>query len=161
MPLTCHLHELERKPLSLRGELPASELDLEGIDDLIHLRGPLRYDVEAQLLGRGVLVSGSLELEIECECVRCLKRFKRMVRLPDWTALLPLEGEEKVPVANDSVDLTEWIREDILLAFPQHPLCDPACGGLPYPGRAEPEEPGTGQDQAGLPAWNALNKLKF
>ena len=31
---------------------------------------------------------------------------------------------------DDSVDLTAVIREDILLAFPAHPVCDPHCAGL-------------------------------
>ncbi len=35
-----------------------------------------------------------------------------------------------VPIKNDCVDLTPWVREDILLGFPQHPLCRPDCGGL-------------------------------
>jgi len=38
---------------------------------------------------------------------------------------LPLEGEEKTPVDNDCVDLTPFAREDMLLEFPQHPVCEP------------------------------------
>ena len=48
-----------------------------------------------------------------------------------WTCHLPLQGEECAPVANDCVDLTPYMREDILLEFPQHPLCKPDCRGLP------------------------------
>ena len=54
-----------------------------------------------------------------------------MVRVDPWIADLPLVGEEKVAVDNDCVDLTPYLREDILLAFPQHPLCEPDCRGLP------------------------------
>ena len=33
-------------------------------------------------------------------------------------------------VEGDFVDLTPSLREDIFLAFPQHPLCTPECQGM-------------------------------
>ena len=69
-------------------------------------------------------------LGLDCECVRCLKTFQYQL---DWTigpAICRLKGEEDVPVVNDCVDLTPYMREDILLEFPQHPLCEPECRGL-------------------------------
>jgi uncharacterized protein len=73
-----------------------------------------------------------------------------------------LEGEDKVLVSNDCVDLTPYVREDIVLAFPQHPLCEPECRGLqaasPNGGRASSGENITGDLS---PAWAELNKLKL
>ena len=46
---------------------------------------------------------------------------------------MPLEGEEKANVINDLVDLTPYLREDIVLAFPQHPLCRPNAAGCKHP----------------------------
>jgi uncharacterized metal-binding protein YceD (DUF177 family) len=67
-----------------------------------------------------------------------------------------------VPVDNDCVDLTGPIRDDILLAFPQHPLCNPECRGLPtgYSGKRR-KTTTAGLPQIGSSAWNELNKLKF
>ena len=45
-------------------------------------------------------------------------------------AICRCEGEDRVAVDNDCVDLTPYLREDILLEFPQHPLCKPECRGL-------------------------------
>ena len=84
------------------------------------------------------------------------------LELADWTCHLPLEGEEAVPVTNDCVDLTPYVREDILLAFPQHPLCDPDVAGLPKHGAGKPKQRRrASQTEAGSSAWAELNKLKF
>ena len=63
-------------------------------------------------------------------------------------------------MVNDLVDLTPFVREDILLEFPQHPLCDRECRGLPKnePGKAKASS-GAGPTEAS--AWAELNKLKF
>ena len=57
-------------------------------------------------------------------------RFKYPLGARALDGHLPLEGEEAVSVVNDCVDLTPYVREDILLEFPQHPLCEPECRGL-------------------------------
>ena len=161
MPLLVNLRHLEKGDLKLKGELPAKELDLDIHDEVVRAEKPLEYDFEVQQLEQSLLLQGKLRLPLECKCVRCLKSFVDEVRL-DWTRHLPLEGEEKAPVVNDFVDLTPYLREDILLEFPQHPLCEADCGGLLK------THPGT-RDNAGDPkqtkressAWDDLDKLKF
>jgi uncharacterized metal-binding protein YceD (DUF177 family) len=56
------------------------------------------------------------------------------------------------------VNLTPYIREDILLALPQHPLCEPECGGLKPP--ASLKDPGEMSEKASS-AWSELDKLKL
>jgi uncharacterized protein len=162
MPLTFNLRHLEKQDLQLKGELPASDLDAEGLDELIALEKPVQYDLSIERLTNSILVHGSLAAVLECECVRCLKRFQKVVRLDPWDANLSLTGEEKVRVDNDCVDLTPLIREDILLAFPRHPLCEDACGGLPTAAqkRADPDRAPGRADEVSSP-WAELNKLKF
>ena len=130
MSLKVNLRHLEEHGIHLKGELPAAELDLGVNDELIRVEKPLRYDLTVELLHDAVLVTGSLALPLECECARCLKKFETELKLAGWALHLPLEGEDKVSVENDCVDLTPFMREDILLDFPQHPLCKPDCAGL-------------------------------
>jgi len=157
MPLTVNLRHLEEHNVRLRGELPVDELDLETGDEMIRAVRPLRYDVEVQKLEGALLVRGSLRLGLECCCVRCLKSFTRPLELAAWTCHVPLEGEDKVAVANDCVDLTPLVREDMLLEFPQHPLCKPDCGGLKTKtGKAR--KTAEGNPPA---AWAELDKLKL
>ena len=81
MPLTVNLRHLEEHNVRLRGELPVAELDLETGDEMIQVVGPLRYDVEVQKLEDALLVRGSLQLGLECRCVRCLQSFTRRLDL--------------------------------------------------------------------------------
>lgn len=157
MPLLFNIRHIEDRDLRLEGELSAKELDIEFGDEMAHPAGPLKYDLNLQKLEHEILVQGNLRLALNCECVRCLKSFKQDLDLQDWTALLPLEGEEKIVIHNDLVDLTPFLREDILLAFPQHPLCKPDCGGLPkkYLGKTKKAE------VPGEVRWAELNKLKL
>ena len=161
MPLMFNVRHLEEKSLSLKDELPAAELDLDAVDELIHLPHSLSYSLEVEKLERGILVQGTLELTLECECARCLKPYQHILLLEPWACHLALEGEDLVPIINDSVDLTPYIREDILLAFPQHPLCEPECKGLALP-PSEQKNPGVVQEpETAAAAWAELNKLKF
>ena len=162
MPLTVNLRHLENRNLVLCGELPLAELDFALRDDMIRPTQPLHYDLEVELLDDAVLVQGLLRLKLNCQCVRCLKDFEFELELDPWTLHLPLEpleGEEAVSIKNDCVDLTPLVREDILLGFPQHPLCKPDCDGLkPKTGKskkiADKAEPKPS-------AWTELNKLKL
>lgn len=162
MPLAFNLRHLEDKDLHLRGDLPAAELELENVDELIHLQEPLHYDLEVEKLEKNVLVHGRLSLPLHCECARCLKPFTQQLNFDNWICHLALEGEEQVVVKNDCVDLTPYFREDILLAFPQHPLCKPECGGLAkLPPGSEKVPGGLTESTPASSAWAELNKLKF
>ena len=162
MSLLFNLRHLDEKNLHLKGEISAAEMDLENLDELVHVRGPLAYDLEIQKLEQAVLVQGNLSLTLHCECARCLKPYPHPLKLEHWACHLPMEGEESVVLVHDCVDLTPYIREDIVLAFPQHPLCTPDCGGLANIQKKTEKSPGaaTKPDSASA-AWAALDKLKL
>ena len=161
MPLLVNLRHLEEHEIRLKGELPVAELDLDLKDDMCRAEKPLRYSFVAQEIENDLLMQGELSLVLKCECVRCLKPFEHTLKIEHWTRLLPLEGEEKVPVDNDCVDLTPYVREDILLEFPQHPLCETDCRGLPVKvGKAKKAtKPGDSIQEPS--AWSELDKLKL
>src|SRR5215204_1386757 len=133
MPVTFNVRHLEDDDLHFKGEVSAEELDIQGLDELIHVRKPLHYDLQVEKMEKSMLVQGRLDVRLDCECVRCLKAFEHRLLLPDWACHLALEGEEPVVISNDVVDLTPYIREDFVLALPQHPLCSPECTGLEQP----------------------------
>ena len=161
MPLSVNLHHLARHAVVLEGNLPVSELDIATFDELIQLAKPLQYELEIEQLEQELLARGTLRLALRCECVRCLKPFDYLLSLENWTCCLPLAGEEKVAVEGDCVDLTPFVREDILLAFPQHPLCEPECPGLAPAdrGKANTQRGAEGTDRPSV--WSKLDKLKL
>ena len=142
--------------------MPVGELDIDTRDEVIQVAQPLEHDLEVQKLEDGLLVQGRLRLDLECQCVRCLKPFRYRLELEGWSLPFAVAGRGCVAVVNDCVDLTPYVREDILLEFPRHPLCDPECRGLPRTsvGRAR-NHGSTGETGVGSSAWAELNKLKL
>jgi len=137
------------------GQEDAAILELAG-DPHLRLEGPVRYDLFAQVVGRELLVRGRLDVPAAPRCARCGAFFSTSVRLLSFLRSYALsEGVE-------SVDLTEDIREDLLLGLPNFPLCSPDCKGLcPRCGRDLNRGP------CGCPAappdrrWAALGGLKL
>ena len=159
MSLKINLRHLEEKEQELSGEISVKDLELDGLDELIHAEQPVKYQLVAHKLGEQILARGRLSLSLRCECARCLKSYDFEINLSQWDCCLPLEGEDRVEVLNDCVDLTPWVREDILLEFPQHPLCENNCAGLPSR-TDETAKKGASQTREAS-AWSELNKLKF
>lgn len=162
MEISVNLRHLEREEVVLEGELPVEKLDVDARDEVITLHKPLRYTIAVQHLEQSLLLEGRLRLALECYCVRCLKPFEYIIDLNPWRCHVPLEGEDAAPVNNDCVDLTPYAREDILLEFPQHPLCKPECRGLSSKTISSVKKTGDSVDsEAGSSPWSELNKLKF
>lgn len=154
-----NLRQLEEHEIHLKGELPVAELAFDVQDELIRAEKPLRYDLTVESMHDAILVQGSLRLTLDCECSRCLKSFKHEVILDDWALHLPLEGEDKVSIENDSIDLTPYVREDMLIEFPQHPLCKPECAGLKKKSGVRKSDELKNIEKPS--AWTELDKLKL
>jgi uncharacterized protein len=152
-----NLRHLEDHSVSLADELTPEELDIDTKDELIQVDEPLEYELEAEKTADGLLVQGALRLTLSCKCARCLKPVRYDLELSNWVTHIPLEGEEKAAVVNDVVDLTPYVREDIVLAFPQRPLCGPDCEGLPGTDTSSPANAGPLTSNP----WAELNKLKL
>jgi len=160
MALIINLRLLSQETLFLQGELSPAELDFGLRDDMFNISLPVKYDLEAEMVDDAMLVRGRLSAELECECVRCLKSFTRPLELPELTLHLPLTGEEAVTIDNDNVDLTPYLREDMILEFPQHPLCKPDCAGLTKIDKNQAPKNGD-EPESAASAWAELNKLKL
>jgi uncharacterized protein len=162
MPLLVNIRHLEVRSLELQGELPAADLDIDTRDEMIRVMRPLNYDLVVEKLPGSILVQGTLRITLDCRCVRCLAAFEYKLNLSGPICHLELQGEDKAEVVNDCVDLTPCLREDILLEFPRHPVCKPACRGLPESRVDMAKNAGaTGEAEAVASAWNELNKLRF
>lgn len=155
MSIPLNLTHVQKKPQRLEGTVKPEELEMSSRDELIHINQQLRYELNADWMGDAVLVQGDVELPAECDCARCLKSFTHMVKLTGYALHLPIKGEDVVEIIDDCVDLTPYLREDILLALPQHPLCRTDCPGLQNEGEdAELNQPAND-------VWSALDDLKF
>lgn len=109
---------------SATGEDPAEVLAVEDDRSMLTPAGPLRSRLRLQLVGHELVVAGSVIAAFSVQCVRCGCRFEREIAEPDFL--------ESIEIANpdESVDLTPYLREAILLAFPSHPVCHQECKGV-------------------------------
>jgi uncharacterized metal-binding protein YceD (DUF177 family) len=159
MSIICNIKQLESQSLSFKGLITAKELDLENIDICVHLNTPVEHNFIAKKASNTIRLLGRLRFELDCECVHCLKPFKIVMDWADWECIVPLQGEMLSPIINDCVDLTPYVREDILLAFPQHPLCEPGCNKLPF---EEGKDPRADLEKKALDSvWDQLDKLNL
>jgi uncharacterized protein len=161
MPVRINLRVLEKEEeLELAGELPVEEFGADLNDELMKFDAPLRYELEVRHQPGNLLVTGTLETSVACECARCLTPFRIPLRIDDLAALLPLSGEDAVPRDGDFADLTPQLREDIYLGLPTNPLCRPDCRGLPQKAVARDSRLG-GSKSDGPSPWAALDQIKL
>jgi len=109
--------------LRLTGEESSAILDLSD-EAFVRGIGPIRYDLAVNLVSDELLVRGSLRVEISLRCSRCGEFFGREVEEGAYSY------NENVADAVESVDLTDDIREAIILTFPLYPVCVSECKGL-------------------------------
>jgi uncharacterized protein len=94
-------------------------------------------------LQRSILVSCRLDTVVELNCSRCLGQFRHPVKIKfeeefvptvDVTSGAPLpEPEEASTFTIDEhhvIDLTEAVRQYLVMALPMKALCDEDCAGL-------------------------------
>ncbi len=150
--MIVHLRQIGDYPLPLQGKESAKELSLEEADVLP--AGNLEYQLEAGLSDGGLWVHGRLRLPVRLTCVSCLEPFDFLVEVPEFSLQIEVGGKEHV-------DLTNWIREDILLALPPYPKCD-SDGGRKCPTAFPPVVSAPAGDVPGGPpsAWAALDQIK-
>ena len=114
---------LEKAPVKKNGVLPGEFLDLAP-DDAIAAAGEVSYDLTAELVSGGVLVSGKLSAPVQSFCGRCLKEIAFLLETGETQVFFELsEGQE-------ILEADEELREELLLNLPMNPLCSPDCRGL-------------------------------
>ena len=120
--LTIDVARLDRDGEEVEGVLDDAVLDLH--DDYLRPFAGIRYRLSVQLAGRELLAQGELEQDFEAVCSRCGADFDFTVTVPDFLA--SFETDEKTEFA----DLTDELRQSIILALPTYPVCRADCHGV-------------------------------
>ena len=146
--MKVHLKQIPTEGLHLEGEeeCPIPELETDGV----RCAGLLHYDINIGVSGGALWARGSLSQPVELRCVSCLKKFVHEIQIPAFAVHTDLHGPE-------SVDLTPFMREDLLLNLPPHPHCDRDGSGVCKAKHIEIAE----QDTQRKSDWSALDKLKL
>ncbi|MEP2776629.1 MAG: hypothetical protein ABJQ29_10575 [Luteolibacter sp.] len=156
--LIIDLTSLPEEGKSFSGELDGAIFDLPKND--ARAVGPMEYDLWIQRFESELLLTGTVSAPFEFTCVVTLKPFVQTIHL-DAAAIA-------VEIGNASqMDVTEALREEVLLEFPTDPRCDE--GDVPEPCEIDsrylavdnPPDDGlhTAPRSEGDDRWSALNDL--
>lgn len=111
--------------------------------DGLKLTEPIQVNLHLVNNGETVMVDGEISTKAELECSRCLKAYQtplkvdfseEFVRQPfvHRGGEVELKGADFVaPIeADNTIDLTELVRQELLLALPIKTLCNEKCKGV-------------------------------
>lgn len=118
---TCHIPDGEIYPVD--GTESCDILEFSQSKWNIRAKGDIQYHLYASMAGRDLIVRGKVFVPIETECARCADTFQCDLQVKDLCIM-----REKV--AEQEVDLTEEIREELLLSVPMRFLCSEDCQGI-------------------------------
>jgi uncharacterized protein len=135
--LKVDLAELARKRrIQIDGNVAADSA--VAADAEFRLVAPLEVELDVQLAGHDVVVRGNLAGEAELSCRRCLTPVRAPIDqevtwlFREGVSQVEAEAEEiyPLPERGNELDLSEPLREHLLLAVPEFMECQDACKGL-------------------------------
>lgn len=151
--MKVHLRQIHADGLHLEGEEECPIPDLATED--VRCTRPLRYALDLGVSEGALWATGSLAQPVELRCVRCLDRFPFEIEAKAFSIHVDLTGPEVI-------DLTPYLREDILLNLPPHPHCDREGGRIcPAEKRTAAGTPASEGGDKRQPDWSVLDKLKL
>lgn len=125
-------------------------------DPFIKIVGDVHYALHAQHVSDELVVRGSLSVGMDLKCTRCSEFFSTTV--VDSGFLRAYSAFED----KDFVDLTEDIREGLLLHIPGFPVCSERCKGLCPQCGADLNKGSCSCTAGGRPnPWSALDCLNL
>lgn len=151
------------------------EVESPFADGSLELTSPLKGIVTFTRTSQGVLVEARVQTTVRLPCDRCLEPTEYPLDV-EWSEEfhpsvdvltgrhLPVELDDldEAVVIDDHhiLDLTETIRQHLLLALPSHPLCREDCAGLcPQCGANLNQESCTCSTEPADPRWARLADL--
>lgn len=138
--MQINVAQLLREPIG-----SVRDYEIERVMDIIGegVSRPVKGSARLMRTNRSILVKGTLDTGVELTCSRCLGQFEHPLRLNVEDEYYPTtDVNTGVPLSvpdepgcftideNHILDLTEAVRQYVLLAIPMKPLCKEDCAGL-------------------------------
>lgn len=157
-------------------ETDAAEIDLHG-DDCV-FEGPVRVVLHLNRNEDIVYATLTARATLILECARCLRSFRhdiegkvsfvvQRLKLGETSPEQSEEGEEEnednlffLQYNERSIDITNFVRDAVILSIPLKPVCDAQCKGLcPVCGENKNERDCGCVEKQTDPRWQSLSKL--
>ena len=118
--MKIHVNRIPEEGLKEHAVYDPAALDVERDD--IRLSRSFEVDAAIALVDRELVVNVDIHCALRMTCGRCLEPFE--------VAISPRAVFTYNVHPNDIIDITEDLRQEIILAYPMLPVCRPDCRGL-------------------------------
>ncbi|HJO92038.1 MAG TPA: DUF177 domain-containing protein [Victivallales bacterium] len=149
------LARLTPEGMSVEG-LESKEIFNLEINEDIKPYKDIEYNLNASLVNNQVLIKGTAKTVFKARCGKCLNIFDLKVCCKDICHLYETNN-------NQEIDLTEDIREDILIGLPLRIICSNSCKGICFTcgKNLNVEECSCSVAKETFSEWDKLNKLNL
>lgn len=161
-PLIINVIELLRWPGTTKNVVASLPIDDLEFNDARVVDVPIEVSLTLESLSNGITVHGTASATWSGQCRRCVKPLivPMTVEISELYQR-ELEDPDAYAIENDQINLLPMVRENILLAIPLGPLCQPDCPGLcPQCGIDLSEGACDCQISTQDPRWGALDALR-
>ena len=118
--MKIQVNRIPEEGLRERASYDPAALDMERDD--VHLVQPFAVDAFITKADTELVVDADIRCPVRLACARCVEEFDSTVTAK---ALFTYQV-----AADDVVDITEDVRQEVILAYPMVPVCRPDCKGL-------------------------------
>ncbi|MBI3321054.1 MAG: DUF177 domain-containing protein [Candidatus Omnitrophica bacterium] len=118
--MKIHVNRIPPEGLRDRAVYDPATMELDRED--IHLREPFAVEALITKAHHDLVVDVDIRCPARLSCAKCLEEFATM-----FTAEAIFTYTVR---PTDVVDITEDVRQEIILAYPMIPICRPDCKGL-------------------------------
>ena len=118
--MKIHVNRVPPEGLQDSASYNALALDVDRVD--VHVEQPITMSAFITKAEHELVVQAQIQCVMGLTCARCLKSFERPL---DTSAMFTYDV-----VPTDVVDISEDVRQEVILGYPMVPVCDPGCKGL-------------------------------
>ncbi len=106
----------------IRGHARYDPTTMDMDRDDVHLREAFAVEAMIVKADRELVVTAQIDCPLSFTCARCLEEFPATLKTH---AVFSYKVQP-----TDVVDITDEVRQEIILAYPMVPVCQPDCQGL-------------------------------
>ena len=118
--MKIYVSRIPEEGLTEQATYDPTALDMDRID--IHPRQPFRIEAQIQKADEELVVHATIHAPLTMTCARCLE---------DFTSTVTPSNVFTYHVGSaEVVDITDDVREEVMLAYPMVPICRQECKGL-------------------------------
>ncbi|HSF86591.1 MAG TPA: YceD family protein [Acidimicrobiia bacterium] len=159
-PFLVHARDLLANPGKVREHTVDASVDW-GIElARVSEDHELHADLDLVSTSGGVLVRGAVDVVAATTCARCLAESESEMRIE--VAQMVEHGaddDDEYHTTGDDLDLEPILRDEVLLAMPLRPQCEPACEGLVQGSETDLNTPAPGSARRTDSPFAALQDL--